>query len=90
MGDGDPAEVLTTSFDCAITPFDPDLVATDVCYSGFISRCFANISASPSKTPPSYDRAPPICGQDTEAILKEVLDLDEQAIAKLKASQITG
>jgi crotonobetainyl-CoA:carnitine CoA-transferase CaiB-like acyl-CoA transferase len=52
-----------------------------------------NLVGSPikmSKTPPSYDRAPPICGQDTEAILKEVLDLDEQAIAKLKASQITG
>lgn len=40
-----------------------------------------------SETPVSYDHAPPVCGQNTDEILKELLDLDGEAIAQLKASQ---
>ena len=43
-----------------------------------------------SKTPASYRHAPPTCGQDSNAILKELLDLDDASIAQLKASQIIG
>lgn len=43
-----------------------------------------------SKTPVSYDAPPPICGQHTDDILKEVLDLDADAVAKLKRTKIVG
>ncbi|MGB0719039.1 MAG: CaiB/BaiF CoA transferase family protein [Bdellovibrionales bacterium] len=39
-----------------------------------------------SGTPISYDRPPPVCGQDTEAVLKEALDLSPETIAQLKSS----
>ncbi len=41
-----------------------------------------------SETPVSYDEAPPYCGQHTEAILKEVLDLNDATIAELKAEKV--
>lgn len=43
-----------------------------------------------SDTPVSYDLAPPYCGQHTDEILKEVLDLDEAAVAELKAHKVVG
>lgn len=43
-----------------------------------------------SETPVSYDHAPPVCGQNTDDILKELLDLDDEAIAQLKASRSIG
>jgi len=41
-----------------------------------------------SETPASYDLAPPICGQDTDTVLKDLLDLDAVSIAELKGKQI--
>ena len=41
-----------------------------------------------SATPARYDLPPPICGADTDMILKEMLDLDDQAIAELKKRNI--
>jgi crotonobetainyl-CoA:carnitine CoA-transferase CaiB-like acyl-CoA transferase len=41
-----------------------------------------------SGTPVSYRRAPPVCGADTEEVLKNLLDLDAAAIAELKTSKV--
>ena len=41
-----------------------------------------------SDTPVSYRRAPPSCGQDTHDVLREILNLDEETIARLKAQRI--
>ncbi len=41
-----------------------------------------------SKTPPSYRRAPPTCGQHTDEVLAEVLGLDAAAVADLRARGI--
>ena len=43
-----------------------------------------------SETPASYDRAPPVCGQDTDVILKELLDLDDETIEQMKESNSIG
>jgi len=43
-----------------------------------------------SATPASYVYAPPACGQDTDTVLKELLDLDDAAIAQMKAAKIVG
>jgi crotonobetainyl-CoA:carnitine CoA-transferase CaiB-like acyl-CoA transferase len=37
-----------------------------------------------SKTPPSYRRAPPVCGQHTDEVLGELLGLDAAALADLR------
>jgi len=57
------------------------------------SRRKIDLVGSPIKmsaTPVSYDHAPPICGEHSEQILKELLDLDDDSIAQLKASNIVG
>jgi crotonobetainyl-CoA:carnitine CoA-transferase CaiB-like acyl-CoA transferase len=41
-----------------------------------------------SKTPPSYRRAPPTCGQHTDEVLGEVLGLNAAAVADLRARGI--
>ena len=41
-----------------------------------------------SETPVSYECAPPVCGQDTDKVLKNLLDLSADAIAELKARKI--
>ena len=41
-----------------------------------------------SQTPVSYDHAPPVCGQHTDEILQNLLDLDAQDIAELKEKGI--
>ena len=41
-----------------------------------------------SDTPVSYESAPPVCGQHTEEILKNLLDLDAQDIAELQKKGI--
>ncbi len=38
-----------------------------------------------SATPPAYRRAPPVCGQHTDEVLKEMLDLSEAEIGALRA-----
>lgn len=43
-----------------------------------------------SATPVSYDHAPPVCGQHTDAVLKNVLGMDEHAIEDLKAKKVVG
>jgi len=43
-----------------------------------------------SETPVQYDYAPPVCGQDTDTILKDLLDLDADSIAQLKSSKVIG
>lgn len=43
-----------------------------------------------SETPVSYDYAPPACGENTDDILKELLDLNDDSIAQLKASNVIG
>jgi crotonobetainyl-CoA:carnitine CoA-transferase CaiB-like acyl-CoA transferase len=46
------------------------------------------IIASPikmSETPPAYRRAPPVCGQDTDDVLRELLDLPPSEIDALRA-----
>ena len=37
-----------------------------------------------SETPVVYNRAPPVCGQDTDDVLKEQLGMDDTAIKALK------
>ncbi|MBI3506965.1 MAG: CoA transferase [Proteobacteria bacterium] len=41
-----------------------------------------------SKTPPAYRRAPPTCGQHTDEVLGEILGLDSNAVADLRARGI--
>lgn len=41
-----------------------------------------------SKTPPSYRRAPPVCGQHTDEVLSEVLGIDGAAVAGLRSRGI--
>lgn len=41
-----------------------------------------------SETPVSYDIAPPVCGQHTQEVLQNLLDLDTQTIAKLAEDKI--
>jgi crotonobetainyl-CoA:carnitine CoA-transferase CaiB-like acyl-CoA transferase len=38
-----------------------------------------------SATPPAYRHAPPVCGQDTEAVLNELLGLSGAEIQALRA-----
>ncbi len=37
-----------------------------------------------SATPPSYRRAPPVCGQHTDEVLHELLDMDDAEITALR------
>lgn len=39
-----------------------------------------------SRTPPAYDRRPPMLGEHTDAVLREWLDLNEDAIERLRAA----
>ncbi len=41
-----------------------------------------------SQTPPEYDRAPPLLGQDTDAVLAELLGLDSPALNNLRKSGV--
>lgn len=41
-----------------------------------------------SETPVSYRHAPPTCGQDTDTVLQELLNLDEDTIQRLKNNRI--
>ena len=41
-----------------------------------------------SGTPVTYRHSPPVLGSNTEDVLREVLDLDEEAIKKLRSSKI--
>lgn len=41
-----------------------------------------------SETPVSYERAPPVCGQDTHEILEKLLDLSQEEITQLKEKGI--
>ena len=43
-----------------------------------------------SATPVSYDRPPPLLGEHTAAVLREMLDYDEATIARLAASDVIG
>lgn len=43
-----------------------------------------------SETPVAYDRAPPVLGADTDAVLVRLLGLDEAAIADLRAKGVVG
>lgn len=43
-----------------------------------------------SETPVSYTHAPPLCGQHTEEVLKNLLDLSGEDVAKLKTRGICG
>jgi crotonobetainyl-CoA:carnitine CoA-transferase CaiB-like acyl-CoA transferase len=41
-----------------------------------------------SQTPVSYRRAPPTLGQHTDEVLREVLDMDESRLARLKDDEV--
>jgi crotonobetainyl-CoA:carnitine CoA-transferase CaiB-like acyl-CoA transferase len=41
-----------------------------------------------SETPVSYDFAPPVCGADTDEVLKNLLDLSAQEIEELRTSKV--
>jgi crotonobetainyl-CoA:carnitine CoA-transferase CaiB-like acyl-CoA transferase len=41
-----------------------------------------------SGTPVTYRHSPPVLGSNTEDVLREVLDLDEEAIKRLRSSKI--
>lgn len=43
-----------------------------------------------SETPVVYDRAPPVLGADTDALLSRLLGLDQAAIADLRAKGVVG
>jgi crotonobetainyl-CoA:carnitine CoA-transferase CaiB-like acyl-CoA transferase len=43
-----------------------------------------------SETPVTYDKAPPMLGQHTEAVLSELLELDSIQIEQLRAESIIG
>jgi crotonobetainyl-CoA:carnitine CoA-transferase CaiB-like acyl-CoA transferase len=43
-----------------------------------------------SATPPDYRRGPPLLGEHTEDVLGELLGLDEEKIAELKAKGVIG
>jgi len=43
-----------------------------------------------SETPVAYDRAPPVLGADTDALLSRLLGLDDAAIADLRAKGVVG
>lgn len=43
-----------------------------------------------SETPISYDRAPPLLGADTDAVLARLLGLDEATISGLRAKGVVG
>jgi crotonobetainyl-CoA:carnitine CoA-transferase CaiB-like acyl-CoA transferase len=43
-----------------------------------------------SETPISYERAPPVLGADTDALLSRLLGLDQAAIADLRARGVVG
>lgn len=43
-----------------------------------------------SETPVSYDRSPPTAGQHTQEILKNLLDLSDEQITRLKDNHIIG
>lgn len=43
-----------------------------------------------SETPIGYERAPPVLGADTDALLARLLGLDEAAIADLRAKGVVG
>lgn len=43
-----------------------------------------------SETPISYERAPPVLGADTDAVLARLLGLDEAAITDLRAKGVVG
>lgn len=52
-----------------------------------------NLVANPirfSETPVAYDRAPPVLGADTDALLSRLLGLDQAAIADLRAKGVVG
>jgi len=52
-----------------------------------------NLVGSPiklSETPASYDLPPPICGQHTEEILKNLLDFNDADVAELLNKEIVG
>ncbi|MEM7650597.1 MAG: CaiB/BaiF CoA-transferase family protein [Pseudomonadota bacterium] len=56
-----------------------------------LSRDAIKLVGSPlkfSETPVSYDLAPPVCGQHSDDILKDVLNMDEDEIAQLKAKDV--
>jgi crotonobetainyl-CoA:carnitine CoA-transferase CaiB-like acyl-CoA transferase len=43
-----------------------------------------------SETPIEYKRAPPLLGQHTDEILREVLGMDAPEIAQLAAQKVTA
>ena len=43
-----------------------------------------------SATPVAYRHAPPVCGQDTRAILKSLLDLNDDELAKLETARVVA
>ncbi|MFO1075078.1 MAG: CoA transferase, partial [Geminicoccaceae bacterium] len=43
-----------------------------------------------SATPPAYERGPPTLGQHTDEVLAELLGLDAEARAELRAAGVIG
>jgi len=41
-----------------------------------------------SKTPLEFERAPPLLGQDTDAVLARLLGLDERALEELREQAV--
>ena len=72
---------------------DPQVVARGMKVSMPHPRAGVDVPliASPIKmsaTPPSYRRAPPVCGQDTDEVLDELLGLNQAEIAALRQKGI--
>ncbi|WP_395647322.1 CaiB/BaiF CoA transferase family protein [Terricaulis sp.] len=71
---------------------DPHVVARNTTET--LPRCDGGevrLTKSPirmSQTPASARCAPPLLGQDTEAVLREVLDLQESDVRRLRAAQV--
>lgn len=69
---------------------DPQVIAREMVVKMHHAKVGVDMPmiASPikmSETPPAYRRAPPVCGQDTDDVLRELLKLPDEEIAALRA-----
>ena len=67
---------------------DPQVIAREMVVKMHHAKAGVDmpVIASPikmSETPPAYRRPPPVCGQDTDDVLRELLNLSDEEIAAL-------
>jgi crotonobetainyl-CoA:carnitine CoA-transferase CaiB-like acyl-CoA transferase len=67
---------------------DPQVIAREMVVKMHHAKAGVDmpVIASPikmSETPPAYRRPPPVCGQDTDDVLRELLNLPDEEIAAL-------